>query len=171
MVYRYTEKVIEHFKDPHNTGKIEDADAVATEGSLACGDMMTIYIKEKDGIPLQKRPVNKERLIALLRDEYQVESVALLFMINNYFRSDIPLGINTLHNDDVEFAVVLIQYFDDGIGHGMISTEEQVSFVGLQFITQSGEQLFITLDRKVPCITHVVLVKHGKSPFAIDVVG
>lgn len=50
MVYRYTEKVIEHFKDPHNTGKIKDADAVATEGSLACGDMMTIYIKEKDGV-------------------------------------------------------------------------------------------------------------------------
>ena len=50
MVYSYTEKVIEHFKEPHNAGKITDADAVATEGSLACGDMMTIYIKEKDGI-------------------------------------------------------------------------------------------------------------------------
>ena len=48
MVYRYTEKVIEHFKEPHNAGKI--ADAVASEGSLACGDMMTIYIKEKDGV-------------------------------------------------------------------------------------------------------------------------
>ena len=50
MVSRYSEKVIEHFKDPHNTGKIEDADAIATEGSLACGDMMTIYIKEKDNV-------------------------------------------------------------------------------------------------------------------------
>ena len=50
MVYRYTEKVIEHFRYPHNTGKINDADAQATEGSLACGDMMTIYIKEKDGV-------------------------------------------------------------------------------------------------------------------------
>jgi nitrogen fixation protein NifU and related proteins len=50
MVYRYTEKTIQHFKDPHNTGKIDDADAIATEGSLACGDMMTIYIKEKDGV-------------------------------------------------------------------------------------------------------------------------
>jgi len=50
MVYRYTEKVIDHFKNPHNTGKIDDADAIATEGSLACGDMMTIYIIEKDGV-------------------------------------------------------------------------------------------------------------------------
>jgi len=70
----------------------------------------SLYIREKDGIPLQKRPGNKERLIAFLRDEYQVESVALLFMINNYFRSDISIGINTLHNDDVEFSVVSYKY-------------------------------------------------------------
>lgn len=50
MVYRYTEKVKDHFKNPHNAGKLTDPDAVATEGSLACGDMMTIYIKEKDGV-------------------------------------------------------------------------------------------------------------------------
>ena len=66
----------------------------------------SLYIKEKDGIPLQKRPGNKERLIAFLRDEYQVESVAVMFLINNYFRSDISIAINTLNNDDVEFSVV-----------------------------------------------------------------
>lgn len=70
----------------------------------------SLYIKEKDGIPLLKRPGNKERLIAFLRDEYQVESVALLLMVNNYFRSDISLAINTLHNEDVEFSVVSYKY-------------------------------------------------------------
>jgi hypothetical protein len=70
----------------------------------------SLYIKEKDGIPLQKRPANKERLIAFLRDEYQVESVAMMFLINNYFRSDISIAINTLHNDDVEFSVVSYKY-------------------------------------------------------------
>ena len=70
----------------------------------------SLYIKEKDGIPLQKRPTNKERLIAFLRDEYQVESVAMLLMINNYFRSDISLSINTLNNEDVEFSVVSYKY-------------------------------------------------------------
>ncbi|MEN8227973.1 MAG: hypothetical protein ABFS38_07435 [Bacteroidota bacterium] len=70
----------------------------------------SIYIKEKDGIPSQKKPNTKERLIAFLRDEYQVESVALLLMVNNYFRSDISLAINTLHNDDVEFSVVSYKY-------------------------------------------------------------
>ncbi len=30
---------------PHNVGKMEDADASATEGSPACGDQVTVYIK------------------------------------------------------------------------------------------------------------------------------
>ena len=49
-------------------------------------------------------------MIAFLRDEYQVESVAMLMLVNNYYRSDISLAINTLHNDDVEFSVVSYKY-------------------------------------------------------------
>ncbi len=96
---------------------LEDQNLIDGMGSLSrWGDYVSkiigesLYIKEKDGIPIQKRPSNKERLIALLRDEYQVESVALLLMVNNYFRSDISLAINTLHNDDVEFSVVSYKY-------------------------------------------------------------
>jgi hypothetical protein len=70
----------------------------------------SLYVKDKDGIPSQKRPGNKERLLAFLRDEYQVESVALMFMVNNYFRSDISMAINTLGNNDVEFSVVSYKY-------------------------------------------------------------
>ncbi|MBD3304217.1 Fe-S cluster assembly scaffold protein NifU [Candidatus Woesearchaeota archaeon] len=44
----YSEKVIEHFKKPHNVGKIEDADGVGTVGNRACGDVMKLYIKVKD---------------------------------------------------------------------------------------------------------------------------
>lgn len=70
----------------------------------------SLYIKQKDGIPSQKKPGNKERLIAFLRDEYKVESVALMLLVNNYYRSDISMAVNTLHNDDVEFAVVSYKY-------------------------------------------------------------
>lgn len=45
MRLAYSEKVIEHFRNPRNVGRIEDADVVATEGSPACGDMITIYMK------------------------------------------------------------------------------------------------------------------------------
>lgn len=41
----YTEKVIEHFKNPHNQGEIKDADAVGQKGNAACGDVMKIYLK------------------------------------------------------------------------------------------------------------------------------
>ncbi len=45
----YSEKVMEHFRNPRNVGVIEDADGVGTVGNPVCGDMMTIYIKVKDG--------------------------------------------------------------------------------------------------------------------------
>lgn len=79
----------------------------------------SLYIKEKDGIPTQKKPSNKERLIAFLRDEYQVESVALLLLVNNYYRSDISLAINTLQNEDVEFSVVSYKYPSE-IAHSVL---------------------------------------------------
>ena len=44
----YSEKVMEHFRNPRNVGIIENADGVGTVGNPVCGDMMTIYIKVKD---------------------------------------------------------------------------------------------------------------------------
>jgi nitrogen fixation NifU-like protein len=44
----YSEKVMEHFKNPRNVGEIRDADGVGTVGNPVCGDLMTIYIKVKD---------------------------------------------------------------------------------------------------------------------------
>lgn len=44
----YSEKVMEHFRNPHNMGEIQDADGVGTVGNPVCGDLMTIYIKVKD---------------------------------------------------------------------------------------------------------------------------
>ena len=45
MKMPYTETVLEHFRHPHNVGKIEDADGKAMEGSPACGDMVAVYVK------------------------------------------------------------------------------------------------------------------------------
>lgn len=45
MPLPYSETVMEHFKRPRNVGRIEDADAKATEGSPACGDMVSVYLK------------------------------------------------------------------------------------------------------------------------------
>jgi NifU-like protein involved in Fe-S cluster formation/metal-sulfur cluster biosynthetic enzyme len=40
----YSETVLEHFRHPHNIGKIENADGQAQEGSPACGDMVAVYL-------------------------------------------------------------------------------------------------------------------------------
>lgn len=44
----YTDKVMEHFKNPRNMGEIPDPDGVGTVGNPVCGDLMTIYIKVRD---------------------------------------------------------------------------------------------------------------------------
>ncbi len=44
----YTEKVMEHFRNPRNMGEIPDADGIGTVGNPVCGDLMTMYIKVKN---------------------------------------------------------------------------------------------------------------------------
>ena len=48
----YSEKVMDHFRNPRNVGVIEDADGVGEVGNSVCGDIMKIYLK-----------INKDQLI------------------------------------------------------------------------------------------------------------
>lgn len=41
----YTKKVIEHFQNPHNYGRMEKPDGVGKAGNPVCGDIMYLYIK------------------------------------------------------------------------------------------------------------------------------
>lgn len=47
---QYTEKVMDHFKNPRNVGEIKDASGVGEVGNPVCGDMMTFYVKIEDNI-------------------------------------------------------------------------------------------------------------------------
>ena len=49
-MWDYSEKVMDHYRNPRNVGKIDDADAIGNAGSLTCGDQLKIYLKIKDGI-------------------------------------------------------------------------------------------------------------------------
>ncbi|HOC02729.1 MAG TPA: Fe-S cluster assembly scaffold protein NifU [bacterium] len=44
----YTEKLLDHFKNPRNMGRIENPDGIGKVGNPVCGDVMWIYIKVKD---------------------------------------------------------------------------------------------------------------------------
>jgi nitrogen fixation NifU-like protein len=46
----YSEKVMEHFRNPRNVGEIENPDGVGRVGNPVCGDIMELYIKVKDGV-------------------------------------------------------------------------------------------------------------------------
>ena len=46
----YSEKVMDHFTNPRNVGKIDDADGIGEVGNARCGDIMKIYIKVNDGV-------------------------------------------------------------------------------------------------------------------------
>ena len=41
----YSEKVMDHFRNPRNVGTIEDANGVGEAGNPVCGDIMKIYLK------------------------------------------------------------------------------------------------------------------------------
>ena len=47
-MWDYTEKTLDHFRNPRNVGKIENPDGTATVGSLACGDALTFQFKLGD---------------------------------------------------------------------------------------------------------------------------
>ena len=46
----YSERVMEHFRNPRNVGEIENPDGVGHVGNPVCGDIMELYIKVNDGI-------------------------------------------------------------------------------------------------------------------------
>ena len=46
----YSEKVMDHFQNPRNVGKMDDADGIGEVGNAVCGDIMRMYIKVKDGV-------------------------------------------------------------------------------------------------------------------------
>ena len=45
----YSDRVMDHFRNPRNVGVIEDADGVGEVGNAKCGDIMKMYLKIEDG--------------------------------------------------------------------------------------------------------------------------
>lgn len=52
---QYSEKVMEHFRNPRNVGEIENPDGVGKVGNPVCGDIMELQIKVEDGVIVDAR--------------------------------------------------------------------------------------------------------------------
>lgn len=46
----YSDKVMDHFQNPRNVGKMDDADGIGEVGNAKCGDIMRMYIKVENGV-------------------------------------------------------------------------------------------------------------------------
>ena len=46
----YSEKVMDHFRNPRNVGVLEDANGVGEVGNAKCGDIMKMYLKIEDDV-------------------------------------------------------------------------------------------------------------------------
>ena len=72
---QYTEKVMQHFMNPHNVGVIENPDGYGKVGNPSCGDIMEIFIKVVDalgGLPAVKMhcSVLAEEAIKMAIEDY-----------------------------------------------------------------------------------------------------
>ncbi len=51
----YSEKVMDHFRNPRNLGVLEDANGVGTVGNAKCGDIMKMYLKIENDVIVDVR--------------------------------------------------------------------------------------------------------------------
>ena len=93
----YSEIILDHFKNPHNFGKLENADAQAMDYNPACGDEVEIFLKVKDGKVFDAKFVGRGCAISqasasMLTDEIKGKSVDELAKLDGKFVTDL-LGV------------------------------------------------------------------------------
>ena len=123
-------------------------------------------IPERDGIPEISNPKNTERLVAFLRDENHVESVALFFLLNNYYKSDISVQLNTTNTDDVEFAIVSYKYPSE-LAHNFLHLYGAADIY--QTIYRRNENKIRTMERLFP--NEIMQDPYGKNIWDLEISG
>ena len=94
----YSEIILDHFKNPHNFGKLENADAHAKDVNPSCGDEIEIFMKVKDKkiaeVKFEGRGCAISQASAsMLTDELKGKSVGEAARLENNFVLDL-LGVN-----------------------------------------------------------------------------
>lgn len=95
---QYSEKVMEHFRNPRNVGEIPDADGIGNVGNPVCGDIMRLYIKVENDKIIDA----KFKTFGCLPEDEEVVSSA-----NGWQKiSTIDKGLKVLDSDGKENQIV-----------------------------------------------------------------
>jgi len=148
--------VMESVTEPNASKARENIKRWSDGAAKIAGESVTL--RQKDGIPEVKTPSNKERLVAFLRDENKVESVALFYLVNNYYKSDISIPVNTYNTDDVEFAIVSYKYPSE-IAH---------NFLHLYGATDMYKTLLRRKERNIETLAGLYPDEIMQEPFGKD---
>ncbi len=76
------------------------ADVVAKQAAKSLGPDTSVHTKTKI------QPLNRDKLIARLRDIYKTDNVALMYFINNYYTDEISVALHTAVDNNIEYAIV-----------------------------------------------------------------
>ena len=88
-----------------------------------------------------------------------MESVALVLLLNNYYREDISIAVNTLHSNDVEFCIVSYKYPSE-IAH---------TFLNLFGATDLHESPFRKSKRRIRLAQELYPFDIMQDPYARDI--
>ena len=77
-MWNYTEKTLDHFRNPRNVGKVENPDGEGTVGSLACGDSLSLTFKLDDEGKINELSMKwfGERIISCPRTDLRIANLA-----------------------------------------------------------------------------------------------
>jgi nitrogen fixation NifU-like protein len=96
----YSEKVMDHFKHPHNLKEIKEADGVGKVGNPVCGDMMWVYIK------VGKNPEGKEYIKDIgVKTFGCVAAIATSSMITDLAKGKTLEEAKNITRDDIKDAL------------------------------------------------------------------
>jgi len=99
---QYSQKVMEHFRNPRNVGDIEDADGIGTCGNPVCGDLMTFYIK----VEPKTNDLNKARIVDIRFKTFGcAAAIAVASMASEMTKGKTLSAVTKLTRQDVADAL------------------------------------------------------------------
>ena len=164
-MWNYTEKTLDHFRNPRNVGKIDNPDGTATVGSLACGDALTFQFKLDEAGKIKEAKFQTFGCASAI-----ASSSALTEMIKGmtleeaaqviHAETDHALAVGAILEDRTRNGRPVRVHGDDGHAAGMLHDlpPNDLSVDKLRAVQADGNDNALVLDLSVDSLFRAV---HG----------